>query len=84
MTIKKIFDLIFSLIIFILISPIIIILVCYLFFNNIKNNLFFKKNQERIIFLMPKFRTMLEDTPQVATHLLQIQINIIQIWEEFE
>lgn len=69
---KRLVDIILSLIIFILIFPFICLLVCLLFLTTPKIIYFSKRiGKNKKIFLMPKFRTMLEDTPQVATHLLQ-------------
>lgn len=70
---KKIFDLVFSLLlIIILLIPILIILICIratspgpaIYWSS-------RVGKNNVIFSMPKFRTMKFDAPQLATHLMK-------------
>ena len=62
-----------SIIIFFLISPIIIIISLLILFFDGRPVFYMQKRigKDNIIFMMPKFRTMTTNTPDVATHLLQ-------------
>ncbi len=69
---KRLFDLIFGLFTIILLTLPIVILAVLVFFSS-KGPIFFWSDRVGLkgrIFKMPKFRTMLIDTPSVATHLL--------------
>lgn len=69
--IKKIFDFTISLILLVLLFPIIIIIMFLLY--NSGNKIFHlskRIGKNKKIFKMPKFQTMRENTPQLATHLL--------------
>ena len=73
MIIKRIFDLFFSLILIILFSPLFIIIFILIFGETRKSVLHFSKRvgKNNEIFNMIKFKTMKENTPDVATHLLK-------------
>jgi len=69
---KRLFDLIFGLFTIILLTLPIVIVALLVFFSS-KGPIFFWSDRVGLkgrIFKMPKFRTMLIDTPSVATHLL--------------
>ncbi len=70
---KRAFDFILSLILILIFSP--ILFGCFLMvrFTSRGHALYWSRRvgKNNVIFLMPKFRSMKLDTPQVATHLLQ-------------
>jgi len=70
---KRIFDIFFSLILILLFSPIIILLSFIIKLTSRGPIIYFSKRvgKNSQIFKMPKFRSMLLQTPQVATHLLR-------------
>jgi len=70
---KRLFDFFLSLILAVLFSPIYFFLWIILKINNDAGPVIHwskRVGKDEKIFLMPKFRTMRIDTPQVATHLL--------------
>lgn len=70
---KRIFDLFVSAL-FIIILSVPMLLICLLVLFSTKSTpIYWSKRigKNNDIFLMPKFRSMRADTPQVATHLLQ-------------
>jgi|TARA_B110000263_G_scaffold248914_1_gene265003 O-antigen biosynthesis protein WbqP len=70
---KYFFDILVSIFLsLILITP--VILLCFLIKFSSKGTILFwsdRVGKNNIIFSMPKFRTMMVDTPQLATHLLE-------------
>ncbi|MDR3548992.1 MAG: sugar transferase, partial [Candidatus Pacebacteria bacterium] len=69
---KRIFDVLFSMLIVCLLSPLLLLLALIVKLTSKGPVLYWservgKNNQ---LFRMPKFRSMRIDTPQVATHLL--------------
>jgi len=70
---KRIFDIFFSLILILLFSPIIILFSFIIKLTSRGPIIYFSKRvgKNSQIFKMPKFRSMLLQTPQVATHLLR-------------
>ena len=69
---KRFTDIMLSLIILIIIILPFIIICITIFFSDGAPFLFYSKRvgKNKKIFLMPKFRTMKKNTPQLATHLL--------------
>lgn len=70
---KRLFDLLLSLFLLIFFSPVFLVLYLVLKFTNDKGPVIHNSKRVGInnsIFLMPKFRSMKMNTPQVATHLL--------------
>jgi O-antigen biosynthesis protein WbqP len=69
---KYIFDLLLGVVIFLLLAPLMLLVTIAVRLSSKGASLYFSnrvgKNNE--IFKMPKFRSMLIDTPSVATHLL--------------
>ena len=70
---KRIFDVLSVLIIVVIITTLLLIIVLLIKITSKGSILFWSKRigVNNKIFLMPKFRTMREDTPEVATHLLK-------------
>ena len=70
---KRCFDIIFSLFLIFILFPLMIIISLLTRMETKGPALFFSKRigKNNKIFLMPKFRTMQKNTPQVATHLLK-------------
>ena len=69
--IKRFIDIFFSLLFIIVTMPAIIALLIIVYFNSSKIFYISKRiGKNKKIFLMPKFRTMVEETPQLATHLM--------------
>lgn len=69
---KRIFDLLFSIIILIILSSILVI-ICFLILITTSGPILFwsdRIGKNNKIFRMPKFRTMVVDTPLVSTDLL--------------
>ncbi len=73
MQFKRIFDIILSLILILLLFPFIVIIAIFIRIETEGPPIFFSKRfgKNNKIFLMPKFRTMKKNTPQLATHLLK-------------
>ena len=75
---KRIFDIFISFtFIMIFILPMLVISLLIILFDR-HNPIYFSKRigKDNSIFLMPKFRTMKKNTPQVATHLFHNQSSI--------
>jgi len=70
---KRFFDLLISLIAFILLLPVMVIVALVIRLTSKGPALHWSKRvgKNNEIFLMPKYRSMYIDTPQVATHLLE-------------
>lgn len=70
---KRFFDIFTSLIILVITLPLIIVTIVLIKATSRGPVLYFSQRvgKNRVLFFMPKFRTMLVGTPQVATHLLQ-------------
>ena len=70
---KRFFDIVMSLCLIYILFPIIIIISILIRMESKGPAIFFSKRigKNNKIFLMPKFRTMRHNTPQVATHLLK-------------
>jgi len=70
---KRIFDLFFSIIVLVVFSIPLIFLLVFLYFSSKSSIIYWSKRigQNGRVFQMPKLRTMKENTPQLATHLLQ-------------
>ena len=70
---KRCFDIIFSLFLIFILFPLMIIISLLIRMETKGPAIFFSKRigKNNKIFLMPKFRTMKKNTPQVATHLLK-------------
>ena len=69
---KRIFDLFFGIIIFVLLATP-MLLIATIIRSSSKGSVLYRSDrvgQNNTIFQMPKFRSMLIDTPAVATHLL--------------
>ena len=69
---KKLFDLLFGVVIFVLLA-ILMLLISLLVYLSSKGPILYWSNRVGVnneIFKMPKFRSMMIDTPDVATHLL--------------
>jgi O-antigen biosynthesis protein WbqP len=69
---KRLFDLILSVIV-LLILAIPMLLIALAVFSTSRGSIIYWSNrvgQDNVNFLMPKFRTMREDTPTIATHLM--------------
>ena len=69
---KRIFDISFSALLLLLLSPLFLILVLIIKMTSKGPVLYWSSRvgKNNKLFRMPKFRTMLTETPQVATHLL--------------
>lgn len=69
---KRLFDLTWALFLFIILSPMIILVTAIIKIFDPGPAIYWSKRvgKNNQLFLMPKFRTMRVDTPQVATHLL--------------
>lgn len=70
---KRLFDILVSLLLFLLVWPVLLIVILAVKINSKGPAVHWSKRvgKNNQIFLMPKFRSMYIDTPQVATHLLQ-------------
>lgn len=70
--IKRIFDIMLSIIAIITLTPFIIITGCMVFISDPGPLLYWSKRvgKNNTLFFMPKFRSMKISTPEVATHLL--------------
>ncbi len=70
---KRIFDIALALLLIVLFSPVLLFLALLIRLTSKGPALYWSSRVGRRneLFLMPKFRTMRVDTPQVATHLLQ-------------
>ena len=69
---KKLFDLLFGVVIFVLLA-ILMLLISLLVYLSSKGPILYWSNRVGVnneIFKIPKFRSMMIDTPDVATHLL--------------
>lgn len=69
---KRIFDISFSILLILLLSPLFLILALSIKLSSWGQILHWSKRigRNNKLFLMPKFRTMRTDTPQIPTHLL--------------
>jgi len=69
---KKIFDLFFGIVLLLTLSFIMLLTVIAIRLTSKGNSLYWSDRigQYNNVFRMPKFRSMLTDTPAVATHLL--------------
>jgi O-antigen biosynthesis protein WbqP len=69
---KRIFDILFSALLLLLLSPLFLILALFIKMTSKGPILYWSQRagKNNKLFRMPKFRTMLTETPQVATHLL--------------
>ena len=69
---KYIFDLLLGVVFFLLLSPLILLVAIAVSLSSKGPSLYFsdRVGKNNKIFKMPKFRSMLTDTPAVATHLL--------------
>jgi len=69
---KRIFDIVFSVILSVICMPVFFVIILFIRFTSKGPILHWSKRigKNNTIFLMPKFRSMYVDTPQVATHLL--------------
>lgn len=70
---KRFFDIVFSLLFFFLFMPVFFVIAILIKASSKGNILHWSKRigKNNHIFMMPKFRTMKNNTPQVATHLLE-------------
>lgn len=70
---KRFFDLILSILFLIVLMPLLVIVVMIIKISDPGPVLYWSKRvgKENSYFLMPKFRTMKVNTPQLATHLLE-------------
>lgn len=70
---KRVFDFLFSILLFIFFFPIIVFFSVIIIFIYRTNPIHFSRRigKNSKVFLMPKFITMKKDTPQIATHLLK-------------
>lgn len=70
---KRVFDFLCALVLTILFFPLILIVAVLIKLSDPGPSLYWSKRvgKNNMIFLMPKFRSMRMDTPQVATHLLK-------------
>jgi len=70
--VKRSFDLILTFFLIIIFVPLIIIIWFIIFISDGRPTIYWSRRvgQNNKIFIMPKFRTMKKETPQVATHLL--------------
>ena len=73
MFIKRLFDIVFSLFLIpiVILPSLVIILMITIETRNMPIFLSKRVGKNNTLFLMPKFRTMSPNTPQVATHLLE-------------
>ena len=71
--IKRTFDLILSSILILLLILPFVCISLFVFINTKESPIYLSKRigQNKKIFIMPKFRTMRKETPQLATHLLK-------------
>lgn len=69
---KRILDIVISSLLIIFFSPLYITIFLYIFLVEKLKPIYWSERvgKDSAIFLMPKFRTMKENTPQIATHLL--------------
>lgn len=76
---KRVFDIVVSFILLLLFSPIILILFLWVKLSSKGPAIHWSKRVgiNSTFFMMPKFRSMYIDTPDVATHLLQDSKNYI-------
>ncbi len=72
MQFKRIFDIILSLILILILFPFIVIIAILIRLETVGSPIFLSKRygKNNKFFMMPKFRTMKKNTPQLATHLL--------------
>ena len=70
---KRTFDLVFSLILIVLLLLPMLVISIIIRFESSGPSIYWSKRigKNNTIFLMPKFRSMKIDTPQLATHLMQ-------------
>lgn len=70
---KRLFDIFFSFLLLMLFLPFMLLIALFILLFDKGNPIYWSKRVgiNNIHFLMPKFRTMKMDTPQVATHLLE-------------
>ena len=70
---KRIFDIFFAMIAITLLSPLFLFISLAIKYEDRGSVIYWSNRvgREKRIFRMPKFRTMLIDSPQVATHLLE-------------
>ena len=68
--IKRLFEIIFSLVVLILGSPIILVSSIFIFFEDFHNPFFLQKRlgKDKKVFIIFKLRTMRANVPQVGTH----------------
>ena len=72
MQFKRIFDIILSLILILILFPFFVIIAILIRLETVGSPIFLSKRygKNNRFFMMPKFRTMKKNTPQLATHLL--------------
>ena len=72
MQFKRIFDIILSLILILILFPFIVLIAILIRLETVGSPIFLSKRygKNNRFFMMPKFRTMKKNTPQLATHLL--------------
>ena len=72
MQFKRIFDIILSLILILILFPFIVIIAILIRLETVGPPIFLSKRygKNNEFFMMPKFRTMKKNTPQLATHML--------------
>jgi len=72
MIIKRILDILFSMVLFLMLLPVMLMIVLLIKLSSKGPVLYWSKRvgRKNHLFMMPKFRTMRVDTPQIATHLL--------------
>lgn len=69
---KRLFDLVLALVMLIFLSPVFLILTLLVAVSSAGPVIYWSDRigRNNVLFRMPKFRTMLQQTPEVATHLL--------------
>ena len=72
MKFKRIFDIFLSLILILILFPFFVIIAILIRLETVGSPIFLSKRygKNNKFFMMPKFRTMKKNTPQLATHLL--------------
>lgn len=76
---KRIFDLILSIFLLILFSPLLLVVSFFVLFVDGSPVWYWSRRigKDETVFLMPKLRTMKKETPQVATHLLSNSLSYL-------
>jgi O-antigen biosynthesis protein WbqP len=71
-SLKRVTDVVFAILLLILLSPVLLVLALVVKLTSKGPVLYWSQRvgKNNKLFLMPKFRTMRTDTPQVATHML--------------